>query len=137
MQIRELDLDSSLSTSSAAQLSGNGSNIDSSDASGINSAGTNDFWHSIAIVHIPAKNPFSYSQVCVYVDGVLKKETDLKCPNLNESFSHIRVGAACTRPYTASSNASSSLAAPLSNLKSVFNLGYKGGATEKVIILKL
>ena len=84
-------------------------------------------------MHIPAKNPFSSSQVCIYVDGVLKKETDLKMPNLNDPLNHIRVGAACSRPVTQTSymTVSKTLSAPLSNLKSVFSLGYKSGATEK------
>ena len=99
-----------------------------------NTTNTSDYWHSIAIVHVPAKSPFSYSQICVYIDGVLKKETDLKLPSFSDAFNNIRVAASCARPVGQStfSNVSSTLAAPLNNLKSVFNMSYKGSVTEKV-----
>ena len=137
MQLRELDFDSSQSINtsgnSSEQFSMN--NTCEMNNSMNNIANTSDYWHSIAIVHVPAKNPFSYSQICIYIDGVLKKETDLKLPNFNDSFTHIRVGASCARPVGNSSfiNMSSTLTAPLSNLKNVFNLSYKGNVTEKVI----
>ena len=139
VQLRELDFDSSQSINGAGttveQLS---FDLNSSlNASGQNNTtNTSDYWHSVGIVHVPAKNPFSYSQICIYVDGVLKKETDLKMPNLNEPFNNIRVAACCARTVSQStfSNVSLNLGAPLSNLKNVFNLSaYKGNVTEKVI----
>ena len=133
MQLRELDFDSSQSMSTSA----NESDADQSNSNN-KTTSTTDYWHSIAIVHIPAKNPFSYSQICIYIDGVLKKETDLKMPNFSDALNHIRVGAACFRPQSTIGtvySVSSSLAAPFTNLKNVFGsiTSYKNsaGATEK------
>jgi hypothetical protein len=77
--------------------------------------------------------------VCIYVDGVLKKEADLRMPNLGDSFTNIRIGAAVYRPAnsvqpsSSYSSVSSTLTAPFSNLKNVLGgLTYKSGATEKV-----
>jgi hypothetical protein len=57
----------------------------------------NDFtdWHSITIMHIPAKNPFHSSQLCVYVDGVLKRACDFRQLYLSEAFTHINLFGAC------------------------------------------
>ena len=130
VQLNELDFDSSPQTKISENIINNENN---------NTTSTCDYWHSITIVHVPSKssiiNPFlSSSQICIYIDGVLKKETDLKMPNFYDSLTHIRVGAACSRPNTATNNSNlgKSLAAPLSNFKNVFGgLGYKSGATEK------
>ncbi|CAF0785781.1 unnamed protein product [Brachionus calyciflorus] len=127
VQLRELDFDSAHpvnSTYSDTQTSFSAStNINLN-----NQSCTSDLWHSVCIIHVPGKSPFGYSQVLIYIDGVLKKETDLKLPNLNDSFNHIRIGAACSRPVVATSNFStSSLTAPLVNLKSMFNMTYKSG----------
>jgi neurobeachin-like protein 1/2 len=137
VQLRELDFDSSQTSSlNDDQSFNNSSSLGFSSSNNNNNnttTNTNDFWHSVTIVHIPAKNPFSYSQVCIYIDGILKKETDLKCPNFHDSFNHNRIGATCARPQSQSSYTSTvtnTLTAPLSNLKNVF---YKNTATEKVI----
>jgi hypothetical protein len=134
VQLRELDFDSSESNR-IGQNDNSSANVPQSSQSGANLnnvTSTSDYWHSVAIVHVPSKKPFGYTQVCIYVDGVLKKEADLKLPNFNDSFTQIRVGATCFRPQLQTTSASSSLTAPLANLKNVFNLGYKTGATEKV-----
>ena len=140
VQLRELDFESSnqsinTSISNQSENTSFNPNFTSStnSANNSNTISIGDYWHSIAIVHIPAKSPFGYSQICIYVDGVLKKETDLKLPNFNDSFNNIRIGSACVRPVlsTSSSNASNSLINPLSNLKNMLNLSYKGSVTEK------
>jgi hypothetical protein len=146
VQVRELDFDSSqsLNTSSIDANESSSHNLNQSSAphhaNTTTTTNTSDYWHSIAIVHTPAKNPFSYSQVSIYIDGVLKKETDLKLPNFSDSFSHIRVGAACFRTQTplgaVHSVLSSSLSAPFTNLKNVLGslTTYKSSAagfTEK------
>lgn len=137
VQVRELDFDSSVLIDHSLADPSNNSASDQSYFSDDKNFSTNDSWHSIAIVHVPAKGPFGYSQVCVYVDGVLKKETDLKCPNFYDTLNHVRIGAACSRPVTTSGySVSNTLTAPLSNLKSVFSMGYKSSATEKVKPLK-
>lgn len=151
VQLRELDFDASDSTNRQQQQQQQSSPNQSPDTtttasdgegSNMNTTSTSDYWHSITIVHVPAKKPFGYSQVCVYIDGVLKKEADLKMPSFSDGFSQIRLGAACSRPNTgvvvgsqaqsASSYVSSTLTAPFSGLKSVFGLAYKSGANEKV-----
>jgi len=132
VQLRELEFDSSQSVN----ISNNESDTDQSNLNNL-TTNTSDYWHSIAIVHTPAKGPFSYSQVSIYVDGVLKKETDLKLPTFSDQFTHIRIGAACFRPQTAIGSVysvSNSLSAPFVNLKNVFgSFAYKSnaGATEK------
>lgn len=141
VQLRELDFDASqsinTSTNSADQFTMNSTENSNNNTNLNNTTNTSDYWHSVAIVHVPAKNPFSYSQICIYIDGVLKKETDLKIPNFSDAFNHIRVAASCARPVGQStfSNVSSTLTAPLTNLKNVFNLNYKGNVTEKVRML--
>jgi hypothetical protein len=135
VQLRELDFDSSQSINSTTHTDQSSNNFNSNGRSNNNATNTSDYWHSLAIVHVPAKSPFGYSQLCIFIDGVLKKETDLKSPNFNDSFNHIRVGASCARPVSQSGFAngiSGSLVAPLSNLKNVFNLSYKNNVTEKV-----
>ncbi len=65
VQLRELDFDSSQSingsnsapTSPFTNSNGNLNNSNNNN----NTTNTSDYWHSIAIVHIPAKNPFGYS----------------------------------------------------------------------------
>lgn len=111
-----------------------GESPEPSSTSTINSTSTRDFWHSITIMHVAAKSPFGSSQVLIYVDGILKKETELKMPYLNDTFNHVRIGAACARPTQGASNSylsmSNTITAPLSNLKSVFN--FRGSPSEKV-----
>ena len=85
-----------------------------------------DEWHSIAVVYIPAKNPFHSSKLCIYVDGKLVKEADTKLPNFYEAFTHNSICAACIQPQTISSNnpnMSTSLTTPLSSVKSLFSFG--------------
>jgi hypothetical protein len=94
VQLRELNFDSSNQNSV-------NSNQASDEVNSVNNGlttSTNDFWHAVTIVHVPSKSPFGYSQVLIYIDGVLKKETELKLPNFNDTFNHIRIGAACARP---------------------------------------
>lgn len=66
----------------------------------------NDFtdWHSITIMHIPAKNPFHSSQLCVYIDGVLKRDCDFRQPHLSEAFTNINLFGACVNPHSSSNN---------------------------------
>jgi hypothetical protein len=137
VQLRELDFDSSQTLANSSTHSTSIVSSTTSYKSDENTANTNDYWHSICIQHVPGKSPFGYSQIQIYVDGVLKKETDLKCPNFYDAFNHIRIGAACSRPATSTSGSSylsvsnNLITAPLSNLnlKSVFGLGgYKGSA---------
>jgi hypothetical protein len=144
VQLRELDFDSSQSINSSLETSASdpflfanstNSNLNTSNHFESNTTNTSDYWHSIMIVHKPAKGPFSSSQICIYVDGILKKETDFKLPNFSDSFSHIRVGAACSHKnqvFNANYNQSSfKFAAPLTNFKKVFDV-YKGNINEKV-----
>jgi len=89
---------------------------------------------------VPAKNPFlSSSQICIYIDGILKKETDFKIPNFNEPFTHIRIGAACSHTNNnnqqtniSNLNITKTLTTPLSNFRNVFSLGYKSGLTRNL-----
>lgn len=144
VQLRELDFDSSESSRNGADSVNQTANDSSSGSSNKSSTtSTSDYWHSIAIVHLPAKKPFGYTQVSIYVDGVLKKEADMRLPSFSDPITQIRVGAACFRPSpplgasnsTGSNYISSTLAAPFTGLKSVFGMSYKSGATEKVIKL--
>ena len=70
----------------------------------------NDFtdWHSITIVHVPGKNPFHSSQLYVYIDGMLKRECDLKHPYLYEPFTNISLFGACVHSSNKSANDSTS-----------------------------
>lgn len=90
-----------------------------------------DKWHSIAIVHAPAKGPFGYNQLYVYIDGVLRKESNFKLPNFND-LSNIRICGSCFRPVNQSSGfLTPSLTAPLTNLKNV--LGFSNKNSEKLL----
>lgn len=150
VQLRELDFDSSESSRNGpdnfhdthavndpSPVTGSTSN------SAATTTSTSDYWHSVAIVHVPAKKPFGYTQVCIYVDGVLKKEADMRLPTLSDPMTQIRVGAACFRPTPAlnasasvgSNTLTSTLSLPFTGLKNVFSMSmYKSGATEKVEI---
>ena len=64
-------------------------------------------WISIGVVYVPAKNPFSYSQLCVYVNGKLKRECDVKLPSFNDPFTNIRICGACVNSQSSSSSSSS------------------------------
>ena len=123
LQLHELDFDSSQAVHTLE-----------------NTTNTSDYWHAVTIVHVPAKNPFSSSSVNIYVDGVLKKESEFKLPHFYEAFTNIRVGAAGSRPGSSSStgaaanantsstnsNLAKTLSAPLSNFRNVFNLASYG-----------
>lgn len=50
-------------------------------------------WHSVGVVHVAARRPFTQSQVIVYIDGKQKMSTPFKFPNLSESFSTCRIGS--------------------------------------------
>jgi hypothetical protein len=105
VQVRELNFDSSNQNSVNSNTANNGSNGDDLNSAHNHSTrhttSTSDFWHSVTIVHVPSKSiAFGYTQVLVYIDGVLRKETELKMPNLSDTFNHIRIGAACARPST-------------------------------------
>ncbi|XP_025103761.1 neurobeachin-like protein 1 isoform X2 [Pomacea canaliculata] len=50
-------------------------------------------WHSVGVVHIAARRPFSQSQVQVYIDGRQKAIAPFKFPNLSEHFSTCRIGS--------------------------------------------
>ncbi|RNA18008.1 neurobeachin [Brachionus plicatilis] len=90
-----------------------------------------DMWHSIGIVHAPAKGPFGYSQLCVYIDGVLRKETNFKLPNFND-IGNIRICGPCCRPAGHSTGFSApALTVPLLNFKNVFGLSNK--SAEKAL----
>ncbi|RMZ98634.1 hypothetical protein BpHYR1_031472, partial [Brachionus plicatilis] len=72
-----------------------------------------------------------YSQLCVYIDEVLRKETNFKLPNFNE-IGNIRICAPCCRPAGHSTCFSApALTAPLLNLKNVFGLSNK--SAEKAL----
>jgi hypothetical protein len=93
---------------------------------------TNDMWHSLSIVQLPAKGPFGQAHLFVYIDGVLKKEIEFKMPNFNDTFNHVRIGAVCSRPLQSLGQNSYLSISPLSNLKNVFSL--RGNSTEKVFL---
>ncbi|XP_069790231.1 neurobeachin-like protein 1 isoform X3 [Narcine bancroftii] len=57
-------------------------------------------WHSIAVVHFPAKRPFGQSQVCIYVNGQQKLTAPLKFPTMNEPFTSCCIGSAGQRTTT-------------------------------------
>jgi hypothetical protein len=109
-------------------------------------------WHSFFIMYIPAKNPFSSSQLCVYIDGKLKRECDLKMPQLNDTFKRISICGALTSGYDKSqrqqqqqqqqqhkkltsymNTVTSSFASPIAiNLKNVFT---KNNVNEKQLYI--
>jgi hypothetical protein len=127
LQIREIDLSSNQIIINDQNETKNGSETNNLERF------SNEIWHSICVSHIPAKNPFSYSQICVFIDGILKKETDFRMPNFNDSFTHIRIGGSCVRPnnMASSSNIANSLST-FYNFKNIFNLG-RSGITEKTL----
>uniref|UniRef100_A0A5F8HED5 Neurobeachin-like protein 2 n=1 Tax=Monodelphis domestica TaxID=13616 RepID=A0A5F8HED5_MONDO len=57
-------------------------------------------WHSVAIIHVPGRRPFSQNLLYVYADGQLLKTAPLRCPSLNESFSSCCIGLAGNRTTT-------------------------------------
>ncbi|XP_039084272.1 neurobeachin-like protein 2 isoform X2 [Hyaena hyaena] len=57
-------------------------------------------WHSVAIVHVPGRRPFSQNLVHVYKDGYLVKKAPLRCPSLSEPFSSCCIGSAGHRTTT-------------------------------------
>ncbi|XP_055494353.1 neurobeachin-like protein 1 isoform X8 [Leucoraja erinacea] len=57
-------------------------------------------WHSIAVVHFPAKRPFGQSLVYIYVNGQQKLSAPLKFPILNEPFTSCCIGSAGQRTTT-------------------------------------
>lgn len=142
VQLRELDFDSSQSINSSMNtnssdpfLFSNSSNstLNTSNIND-NTTNTSDYWHSIMIVHKPAKGPFGSSQICIYIDGILKKETDLRMPNFSDAFSHVRVGAACSQKNQTSINSQSSNQIPFMKQFKKALESYKGNITERVNI---
>lgn len=65
-------------------------------------------WHSIAIMHVPAKNAFSSSRLCVYIDGKLKRDCDFKQPNLFEAFTNVTLFGACSQAQSSPQHGTSS-----------------------------
>ncbi|XP_078085111.1 neurobeachin-like protein 1 isoform X4 [Mustelus asterias] len=57
-------------------------------------------WHSIAVVHVPAKRPFGQSLVYIYVNGQQKLSAPLKFPTMNEPFTSCCIGSAGQRTTT-------------------------------------
>ncbi|XP_069873650.1 neurobeachin-like protein 2 isoform X2 [Dipodomys merriami] len=57
-------------------------------------------WHSVAIVHVPGRRPFSQNLVYVYKDGHPVKLAPLRCPSLSEPFSSCCIGSAGHRTTT-------------------------------------
>ncbi|MFT7805427.1 neurobeachin-like protein 2 isoform X1 [Arapaima gigas] len=57
-------------------------------------------WHSVDIVHIPGRRPFSQNQVTIYVDGVQRRTAQLRFPSLNEPFTSCCIGSAGHRTTT-------------------------------------
>ncbi|XP_075685908.1 neurobeachin-like protein 1 isoform X3 [Rhinoderma darwinii] len=59
-------------------------------------------WHSIAIVHIPAKSLgfFGQSHVYIYVNGQLKISSSLKFPSMSEPFTSCCIGSAGQKTNT-------------------------------------
>ncbi|XP_075403354.1 neurobeachin-like protein 2 isoform X1 [Tenrec ecaudatus] len=57
-------------------------------------------WHSVAIVHVPGRRPFSQNLVHVYKDGHLVRTAPLRCPCLSEPFSSCCIGSAGHRTTT-------------------------------------
>lgn len=55
-------------------------------------------WHAICIVHTSSKRPFGTSQLYMYVDGVLKLNSQLKYPNMSETLTSCRVGSPVFNP---------------------------------------
>ncbi|XP_072572045.1 neurobeachin-like protein 2 isoform X2 [Paramormyrops kingsleyae] len=51
-------------------------------------------WHSVGVVHIPGRRPFSQNQVLIYVDGVQQKAVQLRFPSLGEPFTSCCIGSA-------------------------------------------
>ncbi|XP_069107826.1 neurobeachin-like protein 1 isoform X1 [Argopecten irradians] len=56
-----------------------------------------NLWHCIAIVHTSSRRPFTNSHLNIYIDGKLKLNSQLKSPNMTESFTSCRVGSPCPR----------------------------------------
>ncbi|GAB6029770.1 Neurobeachin-like protein 1 [Chamberlinius hualienensis] len=50
-------------------------------------------WHSIGICHSGTRRPFMQGQLVVYIDGIMKLTTQLKCPSLSETFVNCRIAS--------------------------------------------
>ncbi|XP_018596219.2 neurobeachin-like protein 2 isoform X1 [Scleropages formosus] len=72
-------------------------------------------WHSVDIVHIPGRRPFSQNQVTIYVDGVQRRTAHLRFPSLNETFTSCCIGSAGHRTTT-TSTAGTSPTTPVATL---------------------
>ncbi|MGH0138239.1 UNVERIFIED_CONTAM: hypothetical protein FKN15_069576, partial [Acipenser sinensis] len=57
-------------------------------------------WHSVDIVHISGRRPFSQNLVNIFVDGLLCKSAQLRVPSLSEAFTSCCIGSAGHRTTT-------------------------------------
>ncbi|KAM4821388.1 neurobeachin-like protein 2 [Thomomys bottae] len=69
-------------------------------------------WHSVAVIHVPGRRPFSQNLVHVYKDGHLIKTAPLRCPSLGEPFSSCCIGSAGHRTTTTTTGPPSPLVPP-------------------------
>ncbi|XP_033848417.3 neurobeachin-like protein 2 isoform X3 [Acipenser ruthenus] len=70
-------------------------------------------WHSVDIVHIAGRRPFSQNLVNIFVDGMLCKSAQLRVPSLNEAFTSCCIGSAGHRTTTTTTTTTTTATATL------------------------